>query len=351
MTSNDNDDRDKAVIVDGEYTKPENVTFPSRNPYLLKDLESDSKDLETVEATGELFLPDRGALDSGPVPAVVIVQGLGGQKPERELTYGHKLAKAGYVALALDSFAARGLDEADDKRKALQVTTWSVLADTFAALQHLAEDPRVDAKAVSVMGFSWGGMATMLSVYEAVRRAYLEDSDLRFAGHIAYYGCSIPRFEVPETTGAPVLIMIGERDENVSVERTRAISEDMRRGGSDVELKVFDAYHQWDGKDEEKRHVFGSLADLHVTITKDNELREEKWNTEVGGAISRALTILRDLRWDGYDILRDDDLHRKTDEMLLDFLSRVAQREDSIEPDKSAVPVGKVGKAPAALST
>lgn len=345
------DQERKAVVVDGERATPQPVDFPSLDPFILKDLGRESAEVPALQTHGELFLPEADA--SGELrnrPAVVIVQGLGGQKPERELTYGQKIAKAGYVALALDSFRARDLADADDKRKALQVTTWRIMADVFAALRYLAEHPAVDPKAISVMGFSWGGMATMLAAYEQIRQAYLgDDSDLRFAGHVAYYGCSIPRLEAPRTTGAPVLVLIGKHDENVSVERTREICEDMRRGGSEVELKILDAYHQWDGKDFEKRHVFGSLADLRITITKDNEVREEKWDAEIEGALSRALFILRDLRWGGYDILRDDGKHRETDRMLLDFLlAKVAKREDAPEPDKGAVPLGEIGESPEA---
>lgn len=343
------ENEEKTVVVDGERTVPQPVDFPSLDPYILKDLRREAAEVPTLQTHGELFLPEDAAGETHGRPAVVIVQGLGGQKPERELTYGHKLSKAGYVALALDSFRARDLADADDKRKALQVTTWTIMADVFAALRFLAEHPAVDPKAISVMGFSWGGMATMLAVYEQIRRAYLgDDSDLRFAGHVAYYGCSIPRLEDPTTTGAPMLVLIAKHDENVSVERTHAICEDMRRGGSQVELKILDAFHQWDGKDVEKRHVFGSLADLAITITKDNELREERWNAEIESALSQAFLILRDLRWGGYDILRDDEKHRESDQMLLDFLADVARRQGAPEPDKAAVPLGQIGKPPEA---
>lgn len=149
--------------------------------------------------------------------------------------------------------------------------------------------------------------------------------------------------EQTRTTGAPVLILAGEHDENVSVARTREICDDMRRGGSPVDLRVYDAFHQWDTTDLEKRHNAGALADLHITITKDHELREESWNAELSGAVSRALVILQGVDWSGYDILRDDQVHRETDELLLNFLGNVARERDAVSPDKDAVPLAATG--------
>jgi dienelactone hydrolase len=331
----------KEVVVAGERFCAPAVHFESCNPASLRDLIERTDRAPKLEAHGNLFLPS-GELVSR--AAVVIVQGLGGQKPERELTYGHKLAKAGAVALSLDSFGARSLADVDDKWKALQVATWSIVADTFSALRYLARHPAVNPRAISVIGFSWGGMATLLAAYEQIRAIYLGDADLRFAGHVSYYGCSIPRLEDPRTTGSPVLVLVGAHDENVSVERTRLICDDLRRGGSAVELDVLNGFHQWDGKDEERRHVFGALADVCITITRNNEVREERWDTEIEGAVSQALVILRDLRWGGYEIQRHEDLHRKTDRRLFAFLADVARRNGAVPLDVDAVPLGEIGE-------
>lgn len=334
----------KAVRVDGVTAKPKLVHFPSISPVVLKDLLRAPGDDEALEAHGHLFLPE-GAAGEGErkCPGVVIAQGLGGQKPERELTYGHKLCQAGFAALVLDSFGSRGLSDAGDKRKALQMTTWTMMADAFAALRYLARHPQVDPRAIFIVGFSWGGMVSMLSVFEQIRQLYLGDDGQRFAGHVSYYGCSIVRMEQPVTTGAPVLVLVGEHDDNVSVARTREICDDMRRGGSAVDCRVYDAFHQWDTIDLEKRHNDGALADLHITITRDHELREESWNAELAGAVSRALVMVRGVDWSGYDILRDDKVHRETDELLLNFLGDIAREKGAASPDKDAVPLAATG--------
>lgn len=329
------------VVVAGEAVSPQTVTFPSHNPILPEDVTPEPE--EPIPTQGALFLPET---PSGPVPAVVIVQGLGGVKPERELTYGYKLAKAGFAALAIDSFGARGLAESPDVWKALRVSTWSILADAFGALRFLAGHPAVNPQAIGFIGFSWGGMASVLAAYEQVRSRYLGSDDLRFAGHVSYYGCSIPRLVEPATTGAPVMVLSGTRDANVSVQRTRQICDDLRRGGSDVELRLFDAFHQWDGKDDELRHVGFSLADLKMTLTADNRMEVESSHSVIDSQLAYLWQVIRNVKLSGYDIQRDPELHRETDRLLLDFLGAMAARAGSPLPaPPDGVPLGEIGKA------
>ena len=331
--------RTKDIVIDGERSRATRVRLASRDPDALEEVvEGDSGATLTLEA--QLFLPEGEPTNR---VGVVVVQGLGGVKPERELTYGHKIAKAGAVALVIDTFGSRGLAETSDNLKALQVASWALLADAFAGLRFLARHPAVNREAICVIGFSWGGMVAVLSAYEQIRASYLTGEDLRFGGHVAYYGCSIPRLENPTTTGAPVLVMIGERDENVSVERTREICSDLTRGGSEVELEVFEGYHQWDGKDRTKRHNSAALANLHLTIHEDNDVRDEAWDLSVEDTLSKALLLLRDVDWGGYDMLRDPALHLETDRRLFEFLARVAARVGAERPDLAAVPLGRIG--------
>lgn len=332
--------RARNIIIDDESSRSVTVHIPSRDPDALEEVVEHGS-APRLNLQGQLFLPEGEPTNR---VGVVVVQGLGGVKPERELTYGHKIAKAGHVALVIDTFGSRGLAETSDNLKALQVASWALLADAFAGLRFLAKHPAVNRNAICVIGFSWGGMVAVLCAYEQIRTNYLKDDPLRFGGHVAYYGCSIPRLENPTTTGAPLLVMIGKRDENVSVERTREICSDLRRGGSEVELEVYDGYHQWDGKDRTKRHNSAALADLNMTIYEDNKVREEQWDLEVDDTLSKALMLLRDVDWQGYDMLRDPALHLKTDRRLFDFLAGVARRAQAEPGDISKVPLGRIGE-------
>ncbi|MFC3228400.1 dienelactone hydrolase family protein [Marinibaculum pumilum] len=332
---------ERSVILEGTEVRPRRVLFPSSDPFLLKDVAAAAD--SPRQTVGHLFLPD-GELRNR--PAVVVVQGLGGQKPERELTYGAKLARAGYLALVLDSFGARDREDQRDILKALTTTTWAILADLFGALRFLAAEPAVNPSAIGTMGFSWGGMASVLAAYDQIRRTYLEADGLRFASHVSYYGCSLPRLEDPAAGGADLLVLAGAADANVSVERTRRICQDLERGGARVTLEVLDAFHQWDGKDVERRHVFGALSDIGITVTRDNRLLSEGWNAEITDWLSRTLFAVLDLGWAGYEIQRDPDLHRRTDGMMLAHFQRMALRGGAQPPDPARVPAGALGTAP-----
>ena len=76
-----------------------------------------------------------------------------------------------------------------------EITESMVLADAYAGLAFLAERPEIDPKRVALVGFSYGGMSTMYALNAAVADKLLP-SGLRFAGHVAFYGPCIARFEI-----------------------------------------------------------------------------------------------------------------------------------------------------------
>jgi dienelactone hydrolase len=323
--------------------EPEEIRLPTSDPRSLKQVEPLDSRRASRDLTAYLFLPPevpREALRNR--AAMVLVQGLGGVKPQREMTYARKLAAAGYVALVIDSFKTRGLDGSNDSIKALMLNTWQMLSDTFSALRYLARHPAVNPDAICCMGFSWGGMVVVLAAYEQIRRTYLAGVPLHFAGHVSYYGCSVPRLKRPTTTGAPVMILLGEHDANVSLERSKAIADDLRQGGSQVDVEIFDALHQWDGNDYETRHIDFALRDIAMEIDPDNRIRPEGGGIEITGHLTKLAYLARDVSRAGYDIERDRELHRKTDRLLLDFMRRTAEAAGAVPGEAGAVQLGSI---------
>ena len=86
----------------------------------------------------------------GPFPAVVLLHSCLGLPSDRR-ALPEKLAAWGYVALAVDDFAARGL------RETCAVDFPEGLADAQGAVAFLARDPQVDPAHVAILGFSQGG--------------------------------------------------------------------------------------------------------------------------------------------------------------------------------------------------
>jgi dienelactone hydrolase len=258
------------------------------------------------------------------VPAVVVPEGLGGLIDDREFRYGRFLAANGYAVLVVDSFTPRGAAPLSHPRRALAVTESMMLADAFGALRYLGSHPLVDPDRIHIFGFSYGGMISVLSAYENIRRVYMGDNGLAFAGHVSYYGCSVARVEAPQATGAPVLMMLAGLDKNVSMKRTQQIADDLRHGGSPVELVVFEnIYHQWDGRDETVRYVPFNLSRCRMRLGADYKVRDERTGIAVRGRISRALVIASSV-WSGYEILRDVETRKRSDKMLLSFFASTA---------------------------
>ncbi len=294
----------------------ERVRLKSWNPLLLSDIAGDRPEPD-YEVEAELYRPERV---DGRAPGVIVSEGLGGLHDSRERGYGRKLSAEGHVVLVIDSFKSRGVGKNGDLVRAYTVTELMMLADAFAGLAYLASRPDVDAGRIGIIGFSYGGMVSVLTSYSQLADLFLPQGP-RFSTHLSYYGCSIPRLANPTTTGAPVKILLGGLDRNVSIPRTNQIVADLRNGGSDVEMKIFDeVYHQWDGEDETRRHVNFNLRRLHMALSEDHRIRDERTGVTMASRASRMAVIAMWTSPFGYTILRDEETARRTDDILLEAL-------------------------------
>ncbi|MGE0500605.1 MAG: dienelactone hydrolase family protein [Rhizobiaceae bacterium] len=299
------------------------VELDSRNPIVFKDLLKNN--VPRIRTLAKLFLPPKSH-GRGPFPAMVMSHGLGGLMKNREYTYGAWLAGQGYAVLLVDSYARRGMSRRRDLTRALRVTESMFLADAFAGLDFLSTHDRVDARRIGIMGFSYGGMVSVLACYDQVREVCARVGQA-FAAHISFYGCSVPRLERKKTTGAPVLIVNGALDRNVSSERTRQIVADLTAGGSSVDLHTIDgAYHQWDGDDHSPSRETPALHNLGVTLDAQHRVRCERWGMEMKGYVSRAAVIFGSMDMVGYHSLRDDKTRRTTDGMVHAFAEKYLGR-------------------------
>lgn len=286
------------------------VTFQTASPVTLKDVPTAAR--RPVTGQGTLYRPAPNAAEGGRPrrrPAVIVSPGLGGVKGAREHAYGRRLAEHGYVALVVDYFTARGRRDDSHSRRALAVTESTLLFDTYAAFRLLAARPDVDPAAIGIIGFSYGGMIAGLTAYEQINRLFLDDTACaghRFAAHVGFYGCSVPRMEDPTTTGAPVLMVVGALDRNVSIPRTCAIVDDLRRGGSEARVvELPGVYHQWDSDDATPRFVRWAIDRVRMRVQRDNTIRDEITGITVRGIVSRGIAITAGATPRGYTIKMD----------------------------------------------
>ncbi len=307
----------------------EEIAYPSSSPATLVDA---ARGAPPVTGRGRLFRP-AGAPPPRGWPAVVLLPGLGGITDSREPRYGRMLAGHGYAALACDTFGERGAGSASLLRRALTVSEIMMAADAYAALRHLAAMPGIDPDRITVVGFSYGGLACVLCAYAQVARLLGGAGGPRFCAHVSCYGSSVARFADPATTGAPVTILVGDRDRNVDLEHVRAIAGDLRRGGSQVDLQIYPGvYHQWDGPHASITQVRPSPRRLRLVVGPDHRARDERTGIVVSGAWSRAAAVLAGSDPAGYAMLRDETVMAWSDATLLDLLARASRRQAEVEP-------------------
>ena len=151
---------------------------------------------EPVRLVGYMARP----FGAGPFSAVVLLHGCGGFHSSM-ISWADRLSRFGYVALAVDSFGPRGIDDHCGGMFTDQVE------DGYAALRYLTTRPFVRASHVAAMGFSMGGGSVLSSLEKGlVEQLHPE----RFRAGIAFY--PVCQYASGITTG-PVLVLAGDWDD------------------------------------------------------------------------------------------------------------------------------------------
>jgi len=168
----------------------------------------------TLTVAGKLCTPKLGPGEAEPgrTPGVVICHGSDGVDGRGDF-HAAALNAAGIATLEIDMWAARGTVRGAAARPGSVPQT---LPDAFAAKRFLAAQPEIDPARVGIMGFSWGGVVTLLS---ATKRAVATfgPGEAPFAAHMALYPVcwayeTVPGMTLAGLTGAPVLIQAGDAD-------------------------------------------------------------------------------------------------------------------------------------------
>jgi dienelactone hydrolase len=186
----------------------------------------------------------------GPFPAIVIMHdcsGLGPRSSGAPGRWAKELVPRGYVVVIPDSFTTRGFGDGvctvPVAQRRANVSPDRRAGDAYAALRYARSLPYVDGRRVGIMGGSHGGSTTL-----ATMAAPGSEREQRagFAAAVALY----PRCE---TYGgvyqpvAPLLILIGERDDWTPAEPCRKLADAARAAGHPVAIKIYPgAHHAFD---------------------------------------------------------------------------------------------------------
>ena len=109
--------------------------------------------------------------------------------------------------------------------------------------------PRIDATRIAIVGFSFGGEVAHLSAFERLRTALVK-GDSRFAAHVAYYPAGVygAVAEQGMYTGAPILMLLGNKDDNLPIAKAEEYLAYARAAGRSppIEVSIYSgAYHAW----------------------------------------------------------------------------------------------------------
>ncbi len=224
-------------LADGRSGK---ITFESPTPKSVRELVTRSA-MEHATISGVLSFPPSGA---GELPAMIILHGSGGVSG-REPLWAQRMNDLGYAAFIVDSFTGRGIKDTVTDQSQLSMA--GDMADGLVALRLLASHPRIDRKRIAVMGFSRGGIAALYTALEPIRRGIIDD-DLHFAAHVPLYpGCNVP-YVSAHLDGAPILMLLGGKDDYTPAAPCVAYADALRAKGADVSVVVYpEARHGFDG--------------------------------------------------------------------------------------------------------
>ena len=118
---------------------------------------------------------------------------------------------------------------------------------------------------IAIMGYSSGGIISLLSSDEKIRKQLATDT-LKFAAHINVYAGTIFIFKNAEPTKAPMLFLSGEKDNTCPVEKVMAYAQRLKDAGGNISTIVYPGAH----------HVFDAkMSTKTVTTTNDGNCQFE----------------------------------------------------------------------------
>lgn len=219
-----------------------------------------------------------GRKDPGKLPALVVFHTCGGIK-QHIRHWAEEALKEGYVVLVPD--AMRGLR--NDCGSPPQIANGRLIKDALDAVAHLATLPYVDARRISILGFSKGALVATWAASSSVANA-LRPGAPPIASAISVYGfCALaPTRNRPQgvqilqpDTDRPLLMLMGGKDNETPPASCLERLPRLKEAGAPVEWHLYpDATHSWD---QSELHGFTKTAynGERVTYLYDQAVTED----------------------------------------------------------------------------
>ncbi len=251
------------------------VSFPNAAP------------VSPLEVPATLHVPS----GDGPFPALVLLHGCHGVSASTR-QWARWFKDRGYVALVVDSWAARGIKE-DCSPVSPDVKNTERFDDGIGALRFLQARGDVDAARIGVIGWSNGGVYSMALVNRPSlardRQRGVMIPEFGYRAAVGMYPGGCPSL-INELVVRPLLILMGDADDWTAPGPCVQMAAAMRLRGADVSIVLYPgAVHYFDVEGQKR------------TFLRDVVKNES--TGELGATV-------------GYDAQADADAHRRVAEFF-----------------------------------
>ncbi len=191
-----------------------------------------------ITLSGRLWLPE----GNGPFP--VVVWGHPSTMGSNNLAQWRRNLRSELISEGIgiffsDSYTGRGLPRSNTW---IKLNSSSRYVDGIRALDALAKHQKVDPKRIGISGASFGANVAMRLQWET-HMNQIQPGGPRYAAHVAIYPPCNTIIKDYKSTGAPMLILIGEKDWNYA-SRCEDRAKELQKSGAQVKVIIYPgAYH------------------------------------------------------------------------------------------------------------
>ena len=239
----------------------------------------------------------------------------------------------GIAAFVFDSNKARNIGT--DKDPTLSVSDAMRTCDAFGALKTLHNHPKIDKDRIAVVGFSRGGLISIFSASEKIKQSF-PDIQPSFAAHIAVYPVCHVQLEDPDFTRAPILLLLGEKDNITPAQICIDYFPTIEKKGYPIETVIYKgAYHGFTSSGlsgKSIKHPF--LSDYMNCIDRPFQLRNDgRWyypyNDQIFNKYIDWNILTGDCQKKGQGLIGDPSkIRKKCLKDIQDFLKKVFFLDD-----------------------
>ena len=171
----------------------------------------------------------------------------------------HWLSCMGYIAIAVDLYGEGKTGESREECSSLMmpfITDRTLLKDRIQAIiNHVKNDPAVDASKIAAIGYCFGG----LCVLDAVR------NNLGLCAGVSVHGLySKPDYKLPKTYSAKVLTLHGQKDPMISRDDVLALQDEFQNADVDWQMITYGlGYHAFTNPEADDLN-FGTVFNTYL---------------------------------------------------------------------------------------